>query len=187
MVKSKLENRTFGHKMFSAEDLLFEEECNLESDLLQLVDQDEVERLLEEHRLTVDEYNQNYSSHLAEMDVYFEDIALRTGRQMALLGRMLSDLVNIWRDNFARCGARKGEFETEIAEIRHDHDVENQEAEATITLKVNELRQANDNETIDKYERSLDSHRDLKVFISHFFVILPKLKLRNLKGILPFF
>jgi hypothetical protein len=150
----------------SAGDLLFHEETSLESDLLHLCDQDEVERLLEDYRITVDEYNHNYTQDLTEMDIYFEDIALRTGRQMVLLGRMLSDLVNIWRDNFARCGQRADELETEMAEIRHDHDVENQEAEATITLKVNELRQANDNDTILKYEKSIE--RQLKEILQEY-------------------
>ena len=57
---------------------------------------------------------------------------------------------------FGNVESRKGEMESEMGEIRHDHDVLNQESEATITLKVNELRQANDSESIERYERHIE-------------------------------
>ena len=145
-------------RLFSGSDRLYLEESSLESDLLQLCDQDDVERLLEGLRSTVDQYNQRYTQHMEEMDVYFEDIGLRTGRQLAVLGRMLGDLVAIWRNNFHQCERRETERDSEMSDIRHDHDVTNQDAEATVGLKVNELRQANDPESIERYERSIERH-----------------------------
>ena len=69
---------------------------------------------------------------------------------------MYRDLVNIWRENFGECENREKEFDTEMEQIRQEHDVNSQEAEATFTLKINELRQANDNENIQRAERSLE-------------------------------
>ena len=87
--------------LFSACALLYSEEAGLENDLLELCDQDEVDRLLESHRLAVDQLNQGYSQHLEEMDVFFEDVGIRSGRQLALLGRIFGELVNIWRIHYA--------------------------------------------------------------------------------------
>ena len=50
------------------------------------------------------------------------------------------NLVHIWRGHHGDMEQRRAELDNELEEIRLDDDLANQEAEATITLKVNELR-----------------------------------------------
>ena len=50
------------------------------------------------------------------------------------------NLVHIWRGHCGDMDQRRAQLDCELTEIRLDDDLANQEAEATITLKVNELR-----------------------------------------------
>ena len=42
--------------------------------------------------MTVEDYHLRYETHLSEMNIYFEDVGIRSKRQLTQLGKILRDL-----------------------------------------------------------------------------------------------
>ena len=60
--------------------------------MLELCEQEEVDRLLAGVKMTVEDYHLRYETHLSEMNIYFEDVGIRSKRQLTQLGKILRDL-----------------------------------------------------------------------------------------------
>ena len=121
-------------------DMIFEEEKKLYDDLTDMIDMSEVEEFMTVVQEQVNSLIDLHYMDLRELSTNFEDLSLRSAKQMAICGKLYSELVQTWTVHKASFEERKHELALELDETRKEFDENDQQVEAQIDIRIDDLR-----------------------------------------------